>query len=1231
MNKTAIKNFAVWARQKLIADIKYKTKMLGIDENGIAEKLPQSTADLHFFDVGTNRYTEVSGVEINQRNALVNAIREREHSFKSLKEAFDDIVEEVAYTWFNRLIAIRFMEVNNYLPSGIRVLSSVNSAKSEPDFVTTPFETDLDFTPYEQSVIYQLKDENKLDELFRMLFIKQCNKLNDILPELFEKTNDYTELLLTISFIDNNGIVYRLVNDIDEDAFNVEKEGQVEIIGWLYQYYISEKHDAIINIYKGTVKKADIPAATQLFTTDWVVRYIVDNSLGRYWIERNPGSKLAEKLDFFVTPKSGEIEYIDEKIYPADLTFFDPCMGSGHILVYAFDVLMEIYRECGYSDRDAALSIVQNNLFGIDIDKRAYQLAYFAVMMKARSYNRWLFRNNIHINLAVCEESNAVERFACGGITNDENQNIIGEYLVEVFKDSKEIGALQTVKKNDYISFTKYLQSLKQLERQLNISSVSWINDTLPKMFKFAKQAHIMSQKYSIVCTNPPYMNKMESNLKEFVVKNYKAYSGDLFSVFMYRNFGYCKAGGYSAFMTPFVWMFIKTYEALRNYIIETKSIVSLIQMEYSAFEEATVPICSFVLKNTKETSEGLYFRLSDFKGGMEVQKKKVLEAIDDKECGYFYESDQSNFSKIPGSPIAYWVSDNAIRLCEQSKVFEDYATTRAGMITGNNNLFIRIWHEIDNCKLGLHSHSRQEAMNSRKKWFPYNKGGDYRKWYGNNDYVVNWENDGFVMRNYKDFSGKIPAHAFNLEYIFKENVTWSSLSSYKFAARYTDYGFLYDASGSFADIKKENIYYTLAFLCSEIAFFYLSAINPTLNFQKGNISNLPFILNQIQKEKIDYITNQNIKLSKTDWDSYETSWDFKCLPLVNLSRGLWDATRVNAAIESYYGGYPKADSPLELCYLLWKGECSERFKRLKANEEELNRIFIDIYGLRDELTPEVADRDVTVHYVVDSKDDIPESLKGSNYVRTKRDEIVSLISYAVGCMFGRYSLDREGLVYAGGDFSDRWSVISGQYAPDEDNCIPITDEQYFEDDIVGRFVEFIETVYGKDTLEENLKFIASALGGKGNSSREVIRSYFLKDFIKDHIKTYKKRPIYWMFDSGRQNGFKALVYMHRWNADTIGNVRVEYLHRVQNIYEREISRMQEITDSGADSREIGRASKRREKLLKQLKETRDYDEKIAHLALSRIDIDLDDGVKVNYEKVQTGKDGKKMQILTKI
>lgn len=470
MNKTAIKNFAVWAREKLISDITYKAGMLGISESGIAEKLPQSTNDLQFFDIGTKDYAEVSGKEISQRNALVKVINQKEKDTKDYKEAFNYVVEEVAYTWFNRLIAIRFMEVNDYLPSGIRVLSSENKAKNEPDFVTTPFDMDLEFTSYEQDRVIQLKDENKVDELFRMLFIKQCNRLHDILPELFEKTDDYSELLLTISFTDTDGIVYHLVHDIDEDDFNVEKEGQVEIIGWMYQYYISQKHEKIIDSIHGkSIKKEDVPAATQIFTTEWIVRYMVDNSLGRYWIERNPESKLADKLGFLVTSKDGIIDYVDEKVYPTDLTFFDPCMGSGHILVYAFDVLMEIYREVGYSDRDAAISIVENNLFGMDIDKRAYQLAYFAVMMKARSYNRRVLTNGIFNNLEAVEESNSIDKFSCNGLTNDNEQNKIGEYLVNVYRDAQEIGTLQIVEKRDYESFAHYLNNIKRNTAQIDI------------------------------------------------------------------------------------------------------------------------------------------------------------------------------------------------------------------------------------------------------------------------------------------------------------------------------------------------------------------------------------------------------------------------------------------------------------------------------------------------------------------------------------------------------------------------------------------------------------------------------------------------------------------------------------------------------------------------------------------------------------------------------------------
>lgn len=1225
MDKTAIKNFAVWAREKLIKDIKYKAGTVGITANGIAEKLPQSTSDTYFYDVGTKDYTKISGVEIKQRDALVKAIQTRERSYKNYQEALENVIEEVAYTWFNRLIAIRFMEVNDYLPSGVRVLSSENKAKKEPDMVTTPFDTDLEFTSEEQDRIIKLKDDNKLDELFRMLFIKQCNKLHDILPELFEKTDDYSELLLTISFTDPDGIIYHLVNDIEDSDFRINDEmytddgkikadGQVEIIGWLYQYYISKKHDEIVNIYKGTVKKADIPAATQLFTTDWVVRYMVDNSLGRYWIERNPQSKLAEKLEFFVTHKNGEIQYVDEKINPTDLTFFDPCMGSGHILVYAFDVLMEIYREVGYSDRDAALSIVENNLFGMDIDKRAYQLAYFTVMMKARSYNRHALTKGISNNLSVVEESNSIDKFVCGGLTTDSEQNKIGEYLVEAYRDAQEIGTLQTIEKKDYKGFATYLNNIENSAGQIDLFSTAWLNDTLPQMVQLAKQAEIMSNKYAVVCTNPPYMNKLEGQLKKFVVDNYKPYSGDLFSVFIYRNFDYCKIDGYSAFMTPFVWLFIKTYEALRKYIIDTKAITTLVQMEYSAFEEATVPICSFVLKNGKADDKALCFRLSDFKGGMEVQKQKVLEAQANKECGYFYEAEQTNFEKIPGTPIAYWVSEEMQAVFYNGKSLSKIGKPEQGMATADNGRFVRCWYEVEINKTSL-------VGNNVSKWYPYNNGGGFRKWYGFNTDVVNWENNGQEIKAFPK------AYVRNERDYFKSGITWNAITSSDVSVRYFGKGFIFSNAGMAIFTSDKYQKYLLALINSCVSKSILAVLSPTLNYNAGDMGNIPVIHSETIEES--GLVDKCIDISKNDWDSFETSWDFKKHPLVSYS-----TSKISTAFE------------------MWSKECAECFNQLKANEEELNRIFIDIYGLQDELTPEVEDKDVTVRQA------------------DLQREIKSLISYAVGCMFGRYSLEREGIVYAGGNFDDVYwkykgqaaldkngEAIEGGYAgisladyhypkfhdtddwetatelsfePDADNCIPITDEEYFEDDIVGLFCAWLKKVYGEDTLEENLDFIANALGNKGKTSREVIRNYFLTDFIKDHIKTYQKRPIYWLFDSGKQNGFKALVYMHRWNADTIGNVRVEYLHRIQRVYEKEIARMQEIIDNSDDNKEISNATKRKEKLQKQIKETKDYDAKIAHLALSRIDIDLDDGVKVNYEKVQTA-DGKKMQILAKI
>ena len=1153
MNKTAIKNFAIWARNKLIADIQYRAGLMGITADGIKDPLPQSTGTMEFYDIGTAEPYAITGEAIPQRKKLAEVIRRKEKG-SNYTTAYKYILEEVAYTWFNRLIAIRFMEVNDYLPSHIRVLSS-ESGKIEPDLVTTPFDAELTFTSAEEETVLRLKTENNLDELFRLLFIKQCNALNEILPALFEKTSDYTELLLNLSVVDQEGVVYHLIHDIDEDDFNIEKGGQVEIIGWLYQYYITEPHNEIVNIYKGTVKREDIPAATQLFTTDWVVRYMVDNSLGKYWIERNPQSSLREKLAFFVAPKNGEIRFIDEKVEPQELTFFDPCMGSGHILVYAFDMLMEIYTECGYNTRDAASEIVRSNLFGLDIDPRAYQLAYFAIMMKARQYDR---------------------RFLTRGIEPQ-------VYCPKKDEDLIEFGSLVKVDE---------LGEKPQEPTELTLFNMDYeatLND-----WNFRR---LLARDYVAVCTNPPYLNKYNAKLKGFVNDKYKDYSGDLFSVFIYRNLQLCKPNGYCGFMSPFVWMFIKTYEKLREFIIRNKSITTLIQMEYSAFEEATVPICSFVLQNKRVSEPGLYFRLSDFKGGMEVQRQKVLEAIANPDCSYFYEAQQSNFDKIPGSPVAYWVSEAYRDLYCKGEPLRKYATVFEGLKTRDNERFLRLWHEVYS-----------------QKWIHYAKGGSFRRWYGNGEYVVNWGKSGDEVRGFKKSSGA------NFPYYFQPTVTYSALTSYKFSGRFVSDQIFGGGGGGITN--STIIMYILAFVNTVVFHYLMNVLSQTLNFEVGQIGQQPIIVEEKSRSRIETITSENVKLSKLDWNSYENSWDFKGHPLVlgRLPEPVWGDVPDRVAFQNTSISYTYQ--------MYWKKACKYRFEKLKANEEELNRIFIDIYGLQDELTPEVADRDVTVHRIFDTKDDVPESMQGSSYVRTKRDEVVSLLSYAVGCMFGRYSLDVDGLAYAGGDWDARKYKT---FLPDHDDVIPITDEEYLEDDIISRLCDWLKAAYGSDTLEGNLDFIADALGGKGNSSQEIIRNYFLKDFFKDHCKTYQKRPIYWLFDSGKQNGFKALIYLHRYTPDTIGNLRVDYLHKMQRVYESEINRMQDMIDHSTNAREVAASTKRKEKLQKQLKECRDYDEMIAHLALSRIELDLDDGVKVNYEKIQTASDGKKYAVLAKI
>lgn len=1169
MNKTAIKNFAQWAREKLIADITYKAGTLGITENGIAEKLPQSTEDLHFFDIGTKNYAALSGREISQRDALAAAVRNKERELNSYKKAFEYIAEQVAYTWFNRLIAIRFMEVNGYLPSGIRALSSENKAKQEPDFVTAPFETDLDFTPYERDRIIQLKDENKTDELFRMLFIKQCNKLNELLPELFEKTDDYTELLLTVSFTDKDGVVYRLTHDIDEDDFNVEKEGQVEIIGWLYQYYNTAPKQAVFDGLKKNIKitRENIPAATQLFTPDWIVRYMLENSLGRLWLESRPESRLRADWKYYIdeavqTPEVSErlriLRSENAPSSPEDIKIIDPCMGSGHILVYAFELLMHIYSSEGYSQRYAAKLILEKNIFGLEIDRRAHQLAYFALMMKARQYNRRILTLGVRPQV----------------------------YEPTGYADGMEYGSLVRIDE---------LDPRPEKSEELTLFDMDYEEKLNAWSFR-----RLLSQKYDVVATNPPYMGSkgMNAKMAEYVKKNFSDSKSDLFAVFIERCGQLLRSCGYQAMITQHSWMFTVSYEKLRNKLLR-RDIINMAHLGARAFEEIggeVVQTTAFILNAAKTPGfSGTYVRLVDF----DSQNGKETAFLSGKNR---YIANADNFSKIPGSPVAYWVGERIINVFNKSKILSDYVSPKQGTSTGNNDVFLRYWSEVPYENICI-NHTIYDNDFS-KRWYPATKGGNFRKYYGNNDYVIDWQNDG--QRISFCSSSAIRNRSAN----FREALTWTGISSKTLGIRYNPIGFVFTVSGKSIIGDSMLLIYSLGYLSSKVSQYILEITSPTMSFEVGYICGLPLIIDSQKSDEITNTVRNNISLSRTDWDSFETSWDFTEHPLVRLSKDLWDATAVGASMSYYYGGHPKVGSPVELCYMLWQGECNERFKQLKANEEELNRIFIDIYGLQDELTPDVDDKDITVR-----KADLQRDIK-------------SLISYAVGCVFGRYSLDTESIAYAGGD----WDTVKYvKFIPDADNCIPITDEEYFENDIVGLLCAWLKKVYGEDSLEQNLDFIAKALGNKGAASREVIRNYFLNDFMADHIKMYKKRPIYWLFDSGKENGFKALCYMHRWNADTIGNMRVEYLHRMQRVYKNEIERMQETIDNSTNSREVSTAEKRKDKLTKQLKETKDYDTKVAHLALSRIDIDLDDGVKVNYEKVQTASDGKKMQILTKI
>ena len=1174
MDKNAIKKFAVWARRELISRVSQRAAWYGITEKDPID------------DKATVFHGKVlTESEIAQRRALIARIR---------TVSFQQVMEEVAYTWFNRFIALRFMEVNGYLPSYTRVFSDDNGAFN-PQILKDAIHLELDGLDMEK--VYAMEEADDTEGLFKYLLITQCNDLNRMLPAMFERIADYTELLFPDFLLREGSVAHQMVTTIPEEDW----KDAVQIIGWLYQYYNAEPKDEVFAALKKNIKisKEKIPAATQLFTPDWIVRYMVENSLGRLWVEGHPNDELKSSWKYYLeeAPQEPEVEtqlatiraeYA--QIDPALILCADPCMGSGHILVYMFDVLMQIYLSYGYTTNEAVESIVHNNLWGMDIDDRAAQLAYFAVMMKAQQYDhRWLAKqvhNPVQPHVFALQDSG--DWFAFEGQMHRafshhpslfEDASIkTAKVLFETFADAKEYGSIIqpdiTLEELDMLE--KVLDEMQQQSDLMDFVTQADAITLMKALTPLILQCRALVQKYDIIVTNPPYMggNGMNSHLSDYVKTNYAGWHIDLYTCFLAQSLNLMKVAGYAGFMTSYTWMFLNTFSQTRIQLMSKAFLQSLVQPEYhSFFAEAFVPICTFVFRNIGVNYNGVYVRLEQFYGA-DLQEKKFLEAtLNQDSCAYLFHQCTNTFSLIPGSPIAYWLTEPVLKAFTNGIPLSDVAEPRQGMATADNDRFLRLWHEVGIEMIGFGFSNSEDAKQSGKRWFPYCKGGAYRKWSGNTEYLVNWRNDGEELRNFKGSVIRNPS------YYFKTGMTWGSLTVSDISFRYVANGFLFDSKGPICfakDVNQEK--YLLGLVNSKVAMLFLSVLAPTMDYSQGPVGKIPYFPSD-KATVVGKIVDACIELSTSEWDSFETSWGFQQHPLVALINR-------HPCFGEYHG------TLISGCFELWQVLCKERFRKLKANEEELNRIFIGIYGLQDELSPDVDDKDVTVR-----KADLGRDIR-------------SLISYAVGCMLGRYSLDKPGLAFAGGTWNESQYVT---YHTDHDGILPITDDEYFDDDIVGMFIDWIRTVYGEETLEANLKFIADTLGGKDNP-REVIRQYFLNDFYKDHLKIYQKRPIYWLFDSGKKNGFKCLIYMHRYQPDTIARIRTDYLHETQARYRNAIETL-ERQSANASTGERVKMTKRLASLKAQAEEARVYEEKIHHLADQMIKIDLNDGVKVNYAK----------------
>lgn len=1175
MDKKSLQTYAIWSKQYLEQQIELSLKSLGI----------HSDDDIR----DAKRVGDVTVIDGDSTSYPAELYGKRDQIIKLVKESgYNNIIEEFAYTWFNRFVALRFMEVHGFLSHGFRILSNP-AGGIEPEilknlnFVKGELNLDL-------SICEDYKQQGKIEELFKYVLIKQCNNLADKLPMLFSTDMGYLEYLLPPNLLKGDTVITKLV-EIPEEVFLDD----IEVIGWMYQFYISSKKDAVY-ASKKTITKETLPAVTQLFTPDWIVRYMAENSVGRIWLESYPASSLRADMKYYVKDveqteevqkKLDEIRY--KNVNPEDLRIIEPCCGSGHILVYVFDLLFKMYEEKGYLKRDIPTLILKNNLVGLDVDKRASQLASFSLIMKARSINNRFFDEayfekphvyEIKDSQVLIKQDYRMQIHDLNLLSPEERELIY--YLVDTFENGKTIGSLLIVKPIDFEMLDNAIDKIAT-KAVSNLFNIDFLERGVKRLKELSRLAKVLSSKYDVMITNPPYrpISSMESVVSEYATEYYPHSKTDLFAMIMQT--GFVKRSGFMSVVNMHSWMFLSSYTKLRNDFNSSYEVISLAQLGPHAFEELNGEVVQTVVFVSRKTQLHNYSMVCDrlVSYNSSVEKENALLSESNR-----FISQKENFEVIPGKPYAYWISARALETFKNRNL-GSCAEIVSGMTTGNNDIYLKAWTEVSVDSIAFNKTNVSDIDLNVTKWIPYHKGGEMRKWYGNHEYVVNWSRS-------KEFNR---AKTTMTHVYLKPCVTWSDISGTSFAGRYCSGGFMFDVKGSCAFAPEDTLKLLLGVFNSKVTPVYVEALNPTTTTQVGDLKRIPLVdPDNTIATRIKELVTDSIELSKSEWDSFEFSWDYNEHPFVKWSHDLWDITAIGANMQYYYGYHPEVKGPLELCYMLWQVECNDRFNKLKANEEELNRIFIDIYGLQNELTPDVADDDVTVR-----KADLQRDVK-------------SFISYLVGVVMGRYSLDVSGLAYAGGDWD---SSKYCSYQPDDDGIVPIYVGVGMEDDLTARIAELVKMIYGEESFKENIDFIAEALGKANNeSSMETINRYLNDGFYVDHLKIYQKRPIYWLFSSGKNKGFKCLVYLHRYNRDTLARINAKYYLPESTRQKIELGDIEERI-KGSEGKEKIRLEKARAKLFDRYNETIEYGQVLDHMANKYIDIDLDDGVKVNYAKFQ--------------